>query len=226
MSLKRKRSSPSTCAAFEASDASSSPPSAPSSALLPAFYHHSKPTATWSWPTYDDGSSSSQLNSRTRKRHRDDRPDEQQVFGASCWIGSVIDMSTLADVCRIAANTMRRLFEAQKLRPDAAPVISHATEAPRPMQRQRSTLHSFWHLPQGPTSTSSTPMSLDVHSSPMQPATPCEDCDGPLQHGDGMQLDEALLDKESQCQCCQRKICDTCAVLGKERICLACASFR
>lgn len=80
MALKRKRSSPafsSPCS--DSSDRSTN--------AMPFFYAHSKPVEalhykpTWSWPTYDDQPSNQYLNSRTRKRHRDNRPDEDQIHG-------------------------------------------------------------------------------------------------------------------------------------------------
>lgn len=90
MALKRKRSYPTINSPF--SDAFSSGGfSSPTS--LPFFFAQTKPTEpyyekpTWSFPTYesDDRSSSRvsayQMNSRTQKRHRDDRPDEEAIFG-------------------------------------------------------------------------------------------------------------------------------------------------
>ena len=54
----------------------------------------------------------------------------------------------------------------------------------------------------------------------------CEDCDQALRHDDAMDIDEDVLEQEKACSVCRRHVCDTCAVLGKERICLACASGR
>lgn len=223
MALKRKRSSPAfSSPASEASDATSQ------SSPLPFFYHHSKPVAslydkpTWSWPTYEDDHAGHTLSSRTKKRHRDNRPDEQQVYGASCWIGAVIDMGTLADVCRVAASTINRLYEAQKLHPKAEPVISQEAEASRPAQPQRSTLHSFWKIAQPPTAVSRMIDSGPQHNAMVD--MKCEDCERSLQHEDVMELDDGVYAQETSCQSCHRKVCDTCAVLGDQRVCLACVS--
>lgn len=86
MALKRKRSS----ATFRAtiSDTSSNASSSPMS----CFYTQTKPIealhdkSTWAFPTYESSDNDQQaarsyLNTRTRKRHRDNRPDEQSIYG-------------------------------------------------------------------------------------------------------------------------------------------------
>lgn len=97
MALKRKRSSPALSSPTSDSDATTQ------SSPLPCFYQHSKPVdplmykPTWFLlPQRDD--SQRHLNSRTRKRHRDNRPDEQQIYGMSRCLGAVIQMSVFADV--------------------------------------------------------------------------------------------------------------------------------
>ncbi|RMX85691.1 hypothetical protein D0869_03642 [Hortaea werneckii] len=87
MALKRKRSTP--FISSPVSDISTTTTgSSDETAAIPFFYQQQKPISplplqrqkpTWSWPTYDDTPSTQLLNSRTRKRHRDDRPDEQQI---------------------------------------------------------------------------------------------------------------------------------------------------
>lgn len=225
MALKRKRSSP----GFSSPSSVGSETTIQSSPL-PSFYHQSKPIApfyqkpSWSFPTYDDSPSSQHLNSRTRKRHRDNRPDEQQIHGVSCWIGAIMDMSNLADVCRRAANTIDRLYQAQRQHPDASPVLSQpVVQVQQPMQSQRSTLHSFWRIEQPP---SATRMAVDTGPKVLgiQMSTNCEDCDRSLRPDDAMDIDEDTLDQETRCSSCQRSICDTCAILGTARTCLACAS--
>ncbi|KXT03566.1 hypothetical protein AC578_10007 [Pseudocercospora eumusae] len=199
MPLKRKRSSPAfSPAASDTSDATT--PSSP----LSFFYHQTKPVAplfdkpTRSCPTYDDQLTSQHLNSRTRKRHRDNRPDEQEVY----------------------ASTIHRLREAQKQHPNAAPVPSQHTQVQPNAQPQRSTLHSVWRIPQAPIHTA-----MIVHSQDQARAeSRCEDCEGPLRHSDAMDLDEVLLEEECRCKSCYRKVCDTCAVLRNARVCLECAS--
>ena len=239
MALKRKRSTPTF----------SSPSSIDSSNSLPFFYAQTKPTPsealyqkpTWSFPTYSSSNSSSpetrhshssdlgtRLDSRTRKRHRDDRPDEHSIYGASsCWLGAVIEMSTLADVCRCAASTISRLYEAQRQHPRAEPVISsepsHQTAAPA----QRSTLHSFWNISSAPQPPTTVPMMVDaMPTSTQRGEMRCEDCDGSIRQDDAMELDGGQLELEAACSSCTRQVCNRCAVLGNERICLACVTTR
>jgi hypothetical protein len=224
MALKRKRSSQ----AFSSPSSDASEATTLSSPM-PLFYQQSKPVEplfhkpTWSFPTYDDHTSQ-HLNSRTRKRYRDNRPDEQSVYGASGWIGAVIQMSMLADVCRCAANTINKLYEAQRQHLDASPIHSdmHTTNANTTEPTQRSTLHSFWRLPKAPTTIS---MSIDSSLRSLDRSNAlCEDCDKPLRHDDAMDIDEYALEEETSCHACKRRICDSCAVLGDLRICLPCAS--
>lgn len=231
MALKRKRSSQTFSSPFSDTSVASTD----SSGVIPFFYHQSKPIAaeplhqklTWSFPTYDEDHLSAQhLNSRTRKRHRDDRPDEQTVYGVSCWLGAVVQMSTLADVCHCAASTINKLYEAQRRQPDPAPLLSQPSlSAPQVSEKpQKSTLHSFWRIPQQPPV--STVMAID--SGPILASNfgrKCEDCDSLLQGEDAMDLD-GVEAQDKTCCSCRRHVCDTCAVLDNERICLACASAR
>ena len=84
MALKRKRSYPTVSSPSTAtSDATVDSPNTG----IYSYYQHSKPMPalyekpSWSFPTYEDHASQSHLNSRTRKRHRDDRPDDEEVYG-------------------------------------------------------------------------------------------------------------------------------------------------
>ncbi|KAK4634963.1 hypothetical protein CLAFUW4_02116 [Fulvia fulva] len=204
MALKRKRSSPGF-----SSPSSLSSDSTTQSSPLPSFYHQSKPIApfyqkpTWSFPTYDDTLSSQHLNSRTRKRHRDNRPDEEQIH----------------------ASTIDRLYQAQRQHPDASPVLSQPViQAQQPTQPQRSTLHSFWRIGQPPAATMMVVDSGPKHLERVTTPPNCEDCDRPLRAEDAMDVDEYTLNQETRCASCERSICDTCAILGTARTCLACAS--
>lgn len=235
MALKRKRSSPSFSPI--ASEATCSDGSSPYS--LPSFYTQSKPIepfytkSSWSFPTYESDDSHDQqrnhvssrhLNSRTRKRHRDDRPDEKSVFGAlqpACiaWLGAA-DMGLFADICRGAATTLSRLYDAQRNQSRTEPIsLQHTTNVRAEEPAQRSTLHSFWNI------GGSMPMAVDSNpSSVINLERKCEDCEGSLQPVSAMELDDGFLEHESACAMCRRNVCDGCAVLGNERICLACAS--
>lgn len=131
-------------------------------------------------------------------------------------------MSSLADVCRRAANTINRLYEAQRQHPHAEPVLSQPAVMTVSEERtQRSTLHSFWKLPPATT----VPMAIDQGSSRMDLGqTRCEDCDRSLRADDAMDLDIDVALEETRCQTCLRQVCDACAVLGDRRVCLQCAS--
>ncbi|KAK3117657.1 hypothetical protein LTR53_000785 [Teratosphaeriaceae sp. CCFEE 6253] len=197
MALKRKRSSFSFSSPAPAYTSTTADTSSPA---IPYYYPPHKPAPpmeekpTWSFPTFDDSPASQHLNSRTRKRHRDDRPDEQQVYGGSCWIGAVVDVSTLADVCRAAASTISRLYDAQRRHPDAAPAMSNQTASVVGVQEQpqKSTLHAFWRLPAGPVRVDE--MQIDPRSVlPDAQALQCDDCDRPLRHDNAMDLEDAWI---------------------------------
>lgn len=168
------------------------------------------------------------LSSRTRKRHRDNRPDASTVHGASsCWLGAVIQMSALSDVCRVAASTIQRLYQAQQQQQqqqrEAEPVNQQhsqeqqqTTTTQQPLS-QKSTLHSFWRIEQPvPNITPQIP-----YTNTPQEAR-CEDCDGALKSEDAMDVDTVSIEDKA-CGSCRRPICDGCAVYGRERICGGCA---
>ncbi|KAI7164170.1 hypothetical protein KC349_g869 [Hortaea werneckii] len=217
MALKRKRSTP--FISSPVSDISTiTSSSSDETAAIPFFYQQQEPISplppqqqkpTWSWPTYDDTPSTQLLNSRTRKRHRDNRPDEQQIH----------------------ASTIQRLYDAQRKHPEASPIPSHQSitaimhQQPQ-SQPQNSTLHSFWRLPPA-TSCVSQPMQIETASQPpMNESLQCEDCDRSVRTADAMDIDESMTEQESMCAMCSRHVCDGCAVLGDERICLGCANGR
>ena len=52
----------------------------------------------------------------------------------------------------------------------------------------------------------------------------CEDCNTPLQGQDAMDLDEGMFAQLTECCSCRRRVCDCCAVLGDQRVCLGCAT--
>jgi hypothetical protein len=139
-------------------------------------------------------------------------------------------MRTLADVCRVAASTISRLYEAQKQHPDATPVMSSsdamAAEA-APSRPQKSTLHAFWKISTSPPIHEDS-MQLDNghNANAGSDQSRCEDCDQALRNSNSMELDQDVLEQRTACAVCQRHVCDTCAVAGHERVCLSCASGR
>lgn len=129
-----------------------------------------------------------------------------------------------------AASTISKLFSAQRQHPHAEPVLSSdsqtdmTTAASAPAQR--STLHAFWNINSTPTTAlTSSAMIVDGRStSTIGPGQRCEDCERPLQSEDAMELDGDTGMQETACCLCARRVCDGCAVLGDQRICLGCAT--
>ncbi|KAK5132106.1 hypothetical protein LTR08_000356 [Meristemomyces frigidus] len=218
MTLKRKRSSQ---AISSPSVSATSAVTIDSAASIPFFYQHSKPVEplqqkpTWAWPTYDDSPSSGaqHLNSRTRKRHRDDRPDEEAVYAAT--------MEKLFDAQRRHLDLQPAQPSTQILHP--APTATATAAAPH----QNSTLHSFWRLPPHAHPRPFHPVDLNNNNSSTaltETREPqCEDCERPLQHADAMEMDTGMWEQEQACAACGRRVCDVCAVMGDARICLGCA---
>ncbi|KAK0252623.1 hypothetical protein LTR29_003575 [Friedmanniomyces endolithicus] len=208
MALKRKRSSISFSSPATVSSTSIDSPST----AIPSYYQQQKPTPafyekqTWAFPTYDDDPSAQHLNSRTRKRHRDDRPDEQIVH----------------------ASTINRLYEAQRKHPDAEPVPSSQSIVPAPAHErpQKSTLHAFWSLPSAPARTDDMQMDSGIDRIRDQESR-CEDCERPLREEDAMEVDDVVvLERDTACAMCRRRVCGLCSISGAERSCLGCAFAR
>ncbi|KAF2201506.1 hypothetical protein GQ43DRAFT_415675 [Delitschia confertaspora ATCC 74209] len=209
MALKRKRSvdlSPLSTSSFSAST-----PEAQSPSPLPHQFHqamdiescsnHFNSISTWNMHT--GRLLSSDLGSRTRKRFRDNRPDERVI----------------------QQNTINKLFSAQRQFPHASPIPSQS-EPPihHEVPAQKSTLHSFWKLPVLPRGLSSLQLNQSVPQTVS--VSRCEDCDAMLQsETDSMDMD---MDNGSgdqfACQVCGRRVCGTCAVVSETRHCLQCAT--
>ncbi|KAF2192099.1 hypothetical protein K469DRAFT_716587 [Zopfia rhizophila CBS 207.26] len=213
MGLKRKRSideSPLSTSSFTAST-----PEAQSPTPMPHQFDgamdidiESRFNANPSWNFHSGRLSSSDLNTRTRKRFRDNRPDERVIH----------------------ENTISKLFSAQRNHPHAEPILSDSHPQPQhaPVV-QKSTLHSFWKLPAPPVQ----PPTIHIQHHQVAPQTwnapRCEDCDTPLQSETvGMDVDMDLdgngAGNQFACQDCGRSICGTCAVVASARHCLQCAT--
>lgn len=155
---------------------------------------------------------SSDWGNRTRKRFRDNRPDERAIH----------------------ENTLNKLFAAQRNPPQASPTpldtLPIQEPAPITSKPQKSTLHSFWkQLPAPPVQPIffSTPVQLQEPSHVLR----CEDCDAPLQSGtDSMDVDVdmdmggAVESSPFTCNDCGKNVCGTCAVVSTRRHCLQCAT--
>jgi hypothetical protein len=208
----------------------SSPTSDLTGSTVQSFYPHTKPilSAFHSKQSSFDPDTPSHLNIRTRKRHRDNRPDAESVHGTSSttsWLGAVIQMRALADVSRIAASTIQRLYQAQRENAAAEPGVApgqphhqHHQQQDQPApQPQKSTLHSFWRIEQP------VPIMLpQTQRNTIAQEPRCEDCDGPLRDEEAMDVDEDSAEDKA-CGSCRRPVCNGCAVYGRERVCAGCA---
>ncbi|MCJ1356256.1 MAG: hypothetical protein MMC33_006250 [Icmadophila ericetorum] len=197
-------------------------------------------------PMYDENNPPAGLNSRTRKRLRDGRPDESLIH------------ETTYNILYAAARSPPPTPSSPIAFPPTPTRVSHPhrRSAPQP------SLHQFWNLPttHKPTSTnnsrrtSTTGVSLVNTVALFQSQSlagslqtmdtkayantisRCEDCDGDLSSAkrfgtvdsNMMDLDipvEGEIDLQNySCLSCSRVVCDLCAVVcvGESRECLQC----
>ncbi|ESZ97263.1 hypothetical protein SBOR_2337 [Sclerotinia borealis F-4128] len=193
------------------------------------------------------------FSSRTRKRHRDNRPNEETVHRM------LSDSNNFLFALQILINstehTLSLLYSAQRplninttcMPPPSPSAISPHTIIPHPSNNtphaHQASLHSFWQLPStrqispGSDSSyaSSTSVSPKTITHPHLLPTNCEDCDASLANregNDGMDVD-TMMDIDMYgagegnhaCTICGKQVCHSCAVsnLGMERKCLSCA---
>ncbi|KAF2440314.1 hypothetical protein P171DRAFT_394657 [Karstenula rhodostoma CBS 690.94] len=143
---------------------------------------------------------------RTRKRFRDNRPDEHIIH----------------------ETTINKLFSAQRTQPHAEPILSDtlpAQQEPVVQKPQKSTLHAFWNIPaplvQPPIAQMQPPREAD--------APRCEDCDTLLEKDANdmdvdMDIDGPFERCSLACSDCGRNVCGQCAVVTNARHCLQCAT--
>ena len=223
MTVKRKRSdsgtSPSSSTAtFPSRDPSSSP--CPDISMVDDASFSAQPIH---YPKI----LSSRLNSRTRKRFRDNRPNQSEIHGTyllQCIRYAFAPFPPSRLTTFSLATTYERLFLAAR----SPPPIEHSTASqimntrPSPPQRQ-SSLHNFWPI------ASSTP----AVSEPIMAEAPvnvaCEDCEAslPAQDSDicmGGVDAGATEGADYACRSCGRNVCGTCAIveIGEGRECLQC----
>ena len=230
MSLKRKRS------------ASAVSPSASSSATLSPRHPSASPCPDTimsedrlpsTFPVYRPEHSSSDLHSRTRKRHRDNRPDESTVHGISispsCWQHENFSPASSSKFgsltrCPNPEITYQKLFAGAQSPTAMAQSITASSVPSRPQAPQRQhSLHRFWSL------SSLAPSVPETLIEPPSSTTACQDCEAPL---DLYEADTAMggteyeSDDGAECACrsCGRRVCGTCAVVkvGVGRECLQC----
>lgn len=172
------------------------------------------------------------LNSRTQKRHRDNRPSEDTIH----------------------AQTLHKLYEAQRAVPlphdhlDQNVHVEPGVEGLQGAQggydghgagvtgQKQKSLHSFWQLP--PASTQAVPQSgggnADVRSV-LNADERCEDCDAPMHEasveadadcvmGDGgLELEVQAHQGGGVCEGCGRRVCGLCSLVPRDRrVCLEC----
>ncbi|KAF2009329.1 hypothetical protein BU24DRAFT_428866 [Aaosphaeria arxii CBS 175.79] len=228
MGFKRKRSTLDDSPLSMSSFASLNTPEAQSPTPIPHALHsimdidpqsqpYTDPAARFGpvkdWFAHAQRVKASDLGCRTRKRFRDNRPDERTIHEI----------------------TMNKLFCAQRNLPNASPIPSlpqYPGVETQSVPVQKSTLHSFWKISAPPVQpTQSPPVHVQQHHEATLQAwdTPrCEDCDSVLQAADGMSVDIDMDSDAHGCQfaCneCGRKICASCAVVSNHRHCLQCAT--
>ncbi|KAJ4990430.1 hypothetical protein SVAN01_04092 [Stagonosporopsis vannaccii] len=162
----------------------------------------------------------SEWGNRTRKRVRDNRPDERAIH-----------VMPRKHTHTRTENTVQKLFLAQRQLPHASP-ISSAPTPPQPAiavsKPQKSTLHSFWNISvppvQAPLFSYQTTYTQHSGQGPR-----CEDCDARLEADEsGMDVDMDGDGGESgslfACCRCGRSVCGMCAVVSDQRHCLQCAT--
>ncbi|PMD24486.1 hypothetical protein NA56DRAFT_669036 [Hyaloscypha hepaticicola] len=174
---------------------------------------------------YQSISTPNLFSSRTRKRHRDNRPSEADVH----------------------QHTLSLLYSAQQASQSQIPVSS-ASQTQQPVEplhasnqlAQQSTLHSFWALPSSrrqlsPSSDSSSATNTPSRTPAMNiffQATNCEDCNAslnPTDNADAMDVDMMMdIDMDGgnhACTACGKQVCHSCSVsnMGADKRCLQCA---
>ncbi|KAF2735535.1 hypothetical protein EJ04DRAFT_576026 [Polyplosphaeria fusca] len=148
----------------------------------------------------------SDAHSRTRKRHRDNRPSERTIH----------------------ESTIHKLFSAQRNLPPAEPIPTSPQLQPL-QSSQKSTLHTFWNISTpAPAPPLQHPQAIQIHHDQLAPHTwdapRCEDCDASLHAEDSGAMDvDGGIGSAFACRECGKRVCGTCAVVGRARCCLGCA---
>lgn len=198
-----------------------------------AIVDHQQTNAHWNYTAVP------YLDLRTKKRHRDGRPDQ-----------NIVHQNTLAKLFN--AQRQIHMEEQRTYSRMSSPPISPLTQrfpesefdtsswqipeiqAREPERNQRS-INSFF----GGSSAAnvqgrrSQPAYFGINNVQNQASSVlrCEDCYTDLRSTntdsmldvDSMNIDTDLQQDEWACASCTRRVCDTCAVRGDYRICLECA---
>lgn len=175
--------------------------------------HNSSPlrisdgTSTWARISKPHIWKDNYMNSRTRKRTRDNRPDVEIVH----------------------QNTLAKLFDAQRsTHPEYVQAVSAPSESQPPQTHDNGqrNLHSFFTIPRS--------QQLVFQPRVRQPViqvnhVPCEDCGNVLDSSDIVgksehdMMDTDSVEDQFACVNCHRNVCDTCSVRADHRLCLECA---
>ncbi|KAH6609386.1 hypothetical protein Trco_002732 [Trichoderma cornu-damae] len=149
------------------------------------------------------------LHSRTLKRHRDNRPSDEEVH----------------------QHTLGLLYSAQQRQPQDQPQLQAPTAAQEPVPPAagpdtQQSLHRFWNISSEPGSGGSSP-GIAIACAP---PTSCEDCGSALAGGGGgdeMEVDDGAAE-DTACGACGKHVCFSCSVsnLGEQKRCLQCAGRR
>ncbi|KAI6350070.1 hypothetical protein MCOR25_010606 [Pyricularia grisea] len=163
-------------------------------------------------------SNPSHLNSRTVKRHRDNRPSENEVHQHT--------LELLYSARDVPSEHLQHAQQRAHIQPPANfASTQQQCQQQTPATRQTS-LHSFWNLPR--TSSKATAMISSLSPSTDLGSSSCEDCGSRLRSDDGMMdVDDDGCGSAEGCSCnaCGKVVCFSCSVgnLGEHRRCLMCA---
>lgn len=233
MALKRKRSTMEMSATLDDSPQSlssslrvSTSPTPCPDYPRPMTLHIDRSASPYQAWIVGSGSLSGEVGSRTRKRHRDDRPNDAIVHRMSHRI-----KRSITELINGIEHTIDKLFAAQRQRPHATPVLSEAAMAKHNRSlRLQTTLHAFWN---SPTHTYIEIFSPERMNGSMETIcdlelSRCAHCDNLLRSSPGVNMDIPLsldqsINEAFGCWRCGRLACDVCAVEMERRVCLDCA---
>ncbi|CAI0647383.1 unnamed protein product [Colletotrichum noveboracense] len=147
----------------------------------------------------------SHLDSRTRKRFRDNRPSQEEVH----------------------QRTLQMLYSAQQQDQNMENALSSSpAPAPAVARNTQKSLHSFWNIKsaQPPVSRTASP---PVHQRALSP-TSCEDCGTELGTADADGMDIDGCEGDNACGACGKHVCSQCSItnLGEQRRCLHCSGSK
>lgn len=192
------------------------------------------------------------LNSRTRKRFRDNRPDENTIHQNT--LSKLYSAQRQASKTDAPDNTMPLPPSPTSSRPSLAsqgsfPSASHTATSQGQKQKAQASLHAFFGGNSGGSGGDASQPAQSLLDGAPQSSSPtfaaCEDCSAPLllllPTSSLPTLDTEMMDLDADhllpissagggegdvysCAQCGKRVCDTCAVRGDWRMCLECAN--